>query len=87
MLSEEEEKEIHTKMENLRDEYMKDEILKREKPNFENVVIAYSYEQIENLVKLSENLVKSTDRLNTWTIVIVILSAVMIGTAIANLVN
>ena len=85
MLSEEEEKKIHTKMESLRDEYMRDEILNREKPSFENSVIAYTYEQIENLVRLSENLVKSTDRLKSWTIAIAILTFFMIGTTIANI--
>ncbi|MFC1981875.1 hypothetical protein ACFLUN_00130 [Chloroflexota bacterium] len=91
MLSKEMQIQIEQKMEEAAEEYMKEQVLKPDveliAKNFENYTIAFSYLQSVKLIRLSENLVKSTDRLNVWTIVIVILSAVMIGTSIANLLH
>jgi len=85
MLSEEE-KEINTKMDSLADEYMKINIPNATVNEFENLAIAFTYKQTANLVKLSENLVRSTDKLKCWTIAIAVLTFFMICTTIANIV-
>ena len=85
MLSEEEEKEINTKMDSLADKYMKNNIPEADVDQFENLAIAFTYKQTVNLVKLSENLVRSTDRLKCWTIAIAVLTFSMICTTIANI--
>ena len=86
MLSEEEEKEINTKMDSLADEYMKTNIPNATAHEFENLAIAFTYKQTANLVKLSENLVGSTDKLKCWTIAIAILTFFMICTTIVNII-
>ena len=80
------EKEIKTKMDSLADAYMEKHIPNATVNQFENLAIAFTYKQTVNLVKLSENLVGSTDKLKCWTIAIAVLTFVMICTTIANIV-
>jgi|GEM_PF-5126744 len=82
MLSEEE---IKIKMDNLADEYMKREIPNADYKQFENLNIAYSYIQIKNLVKFSENLVRSTNKLQCWTIVLVVFTLILGVATIADI--
>ena len=80
------ENEIKTKMDSLADAYMEKHIPYATVDEFENLAIAFTYKQTANLVKLSENLVRSTDKLKCWTIAIAVLTFVMICTTIANIV-
>ena len=80
------EKAIKTKMDSLADAYMEKHIPNATVDKFENLAIAFTYKQTVNLVKLSENLVRSTDKLKCWTIAIAILTFFMICTTIANII-
>ncbi|MBA7614519.1 hypothetical protein ES703_21785 [subsurface metagenome] len=62
-LSEEQEKEIYTKMEDAVNLYLIDELIKKKNISIENVSLVFSYMNTNNLVKLSENLVKQSSRL------------------------
>ncbi len=55
-LSKKEKKEMYAKMENLINEYLKEELIDREKPSVENVSIVLGYKNTVNLVKHSNTL-------------------------------
>ncbi len=78
-LSKKEEKQMYTKMDNLINEYLRKELIEREKPSVENVSIVLGYKNTVNLVKHSNTL--------TWLTAALALTALgMIGLAIAQLV-
>ena len=80
------EEEINTKMDSLADEYMQTQIPNAKVGNFENLSIAFTYRQTVKLVKLSENLVRSTDKLKCWTRAIAVLTLLLFCTTIFNIV-
>ena len=85
MLSEEE-KELKIKMDRLVNERLEKALSNLEKSDPENLSLVFTYKNTANLVKLSENLVRSTDKLKCWTIVIAVLTFFMILTTITNIV-
>ncbi len=84
----EEEKELEIKMDELANKRLERALnnLNIEEPDSENLSLVFTYKNTANLVKLSENLVRSTDKLKCWTIAIAVLTFVMICTTIANIV-
>ena len=87
----EEEKELEIKMDKLANERLERALNNLDNPNIEepdpeNLSLVFTYKNTANLVKLSENLVRSTDKLKCWTIAIAVLTFVMICTTIANIV-
>jgi len=76
MLSEEQ-KELEAKMDSIADEYMKINIPNATAYEFENLAIAFSYIQTAKLVKISENLVRSTKKLNCLTITLIVITAIL----------
>ncbi len=82
----EQEREIDAKMEVIADEYMVREVLHGNSDSAENLSLVFTYKKTANLVRISENLVRSTDRLKYWTIAIAVLTFVMICTTIVNIV-
>ncbi len=82
----EEEKELKIKMDRLVNERLEKALSDLEKPDAENLSLVFTYKNTANLVKLSENLVRSTDKLKCWTIAIAVLTFFMILTTIANIV-
>ncbi len=85
MLSEEEQ-EINAKMDSLADEYLRREVPNTTWDNAENLSFVFTYKKTANLVKLSENLVKHSKILNTWTKVIAFTSIALILFTIAQIV-
>ena len=87
----EEEKELEIKMDKLANKRLERALnnldnLNTEEPDPDNLSLVFTYKNTANLVKLSENLVRSTDKLKCWTIAIAVLTLVMICTTIANIV-
>lgn len=87
----EEEKELKIKMDRLANECLERALNnldnpELEKPDVDNLSLVFTYKNTANLVKLSENLVGSTDKLKCWTIAIAVLTFFMICTTIANIV-
>jgi len=87
----EEEKELKIKMDRLANECLERALSnldnpQLEKPDVDNLSLVFTYRNTANLVKLSETLVRSTDKLKYWTIAIAVLTFFMICTTIANIV-
>ncbi len=82
MLSEKEEEEINTKMESLADEYMGKYIPNATVDNFENLAIAFTYKQSVNLINVTKNLVKETEKLKFLTILLLLATCLLLVAAI-----
>ncbi len=87
MLSEKEEKEINTKMDGLADEYMKKYIPEATVDMFENLAIAFTYKQTVNLINVTKNLVKETEKLKFLTIALFVTTCLLLVAAIIEIVT
>ncbi len=83
----EKEKEINDKMERLADEYLEREVNKATGDYVENLTYVFTYKNIANLVKLSENLVTHSKRLTFWTVVIAIFTVVLGASTIWSIID
>ena len=87
MLSKEEEKDINTKMDSLADEYMKIKIPNATVEQFENLAIAFTYKQTVNLINVTKNLVKETEKLKCLTIALFVTTCLLLVAAIMEIVT
>ena len=84
MLSKEEER--NTEMDSLADKYMKTKIPTATVEDFENLAIAFTYRQSVNLINVTKNLVKETEKHKCLTSALLVTTCLLLVAAIIGIV-
>lgn len=74
-------------MESLADEYMQKYIPNATVNEFENLAIAFTYKQTTNLISVTRNLVKETEKLKYLTIALLVATCLLLAAAIIEVVT